>query len=130
MLRPPPSSLARMPCSTRSRMSRKAVSGEHFSIVAHLLDVSLPSKPSNSRFSMSRCRSLIRAVACRFQKSAFSSTAARMVSAPLKARSRQPRNQLKPRCHVEVALLGALQHVIVGFPLAAYLGGHAVEALR
>ena len=49
VLRPPPSSFTRMPRSTRSLMSRKAVSGEDFVSAAHLLLVSLPSKPSSSR---------------------------------------------------------------------------------
>jgi len=38
----------------RSAMSRSAVSGEHFSIVAHFEEVSLPSKPSSMRLTMSR----------------------------------------------------------------------------
>lgn len=38
-------------------MSRRAVSGEHLAIAAHLLLVSLPSKPSSSRLSNLTCRS-------------------------------------------------------------------------
>ena len=49
-----------------SPISRSAVSGEHFSISAHLLEVSLPSNPSRRRLRISRCRSLILAAACFF----------------------------------------------------------------
>ena len=38
-------------------MSRSAVSGEHLAIAAHLLLVSLPSKPSSKRLSSLICRS-------------------------------------------------------------------------
>lgn len=44
-------------------MSRSAVSGEHLAIAAHLLLVSLPSKPSSSLFSNFTCRSFSGVVA-------------------------------------------------------------------
>jgi hypothetical protein len=53
-----------------SLMSRGAVSGEHLAIDAHLLDGSLPSKPSSNRFSNRVCRSFIGVPAKRCQKRA------------------------------------------------------------
>jgi hypothetical protein len=51
VLRPPASDFRNTPRSSRSVMSGNAVSGEHLAIAAHLLLVSLPSKPSSSRLS-------------------------------------------------------------------------------
>jgi len=51
VLRPPSESFCGTPRSTRSRMSRKAVSCKHLAILAHLLEVSLPSSPSWSWFN-------------------------------------------------------------------------------
>jgi len=48
VLRPPASDLRSIPQAIIWLMSRKAVSGEHFAIFAHLLAVSFPSKPSSS----------------------------------------------------------------------------------
>jgi len=44
MLRPPAFNVRRTPWANKSVMSRRAVSGEHVAIAAHLLPVSLPSK--------------------------------------------------------------------------------------
>ena len=55
---------------------------------------------------------------------------ARIVSAPSKARSRQPKNQSQPGRDVEVAFLGRLEDVVVGVAFLPDLRRHAVEALR
>ncbi len=49
-------------------ISRRAVSGEHLATAAHLLLVSLPSKPSSSLFSHFTCRSWSGLVAQRCQQ--------------------------------------------------------------
>jgi len=55
-------------------MSRNAVSGEHLAIAAHLLLVSLPSKPSSSRLTSFTCRLFSGVVAHRCQNRAFDVT--------------------------------------------------------
>src|SRR5690606_2604121 len=65
------SSFAKTCFSIKSLMSRIAVSREVFVILAHLDDVSFPSKLSRSRFSIFRCLSLKEVSACRSQKSDF-----------------------------------------------------------
>jgi hypothetical protein len=64
-----------------SLISRSAVSGEHFSIVAHFDDVKLPWKPSSRRLIMSRWRLFIVDCACCFQNSALSNTLFKVFSA-------------------------------------------------
>jgi hypothetical protein len=51
VLRPLASDFLSTPRSSSSVMSRSAVSCEHFPMAAHLLLVSLPSKPSSSLLS-------------------------------------------------------------------------------
>ena len=82
MLLPPSGLRTRTPCSTRYMMSRRAVSWEHFVILAHLDVVSLPSRPSRRWLTTRRWRSLMGRPAIRSQNRAFASTAARVDSAP------------------------------------------------
>ena len=56
-------------------MSRRAVSGEHLAMAAHLLLVSLPSNPSSNLFSNFTCRSFSGVVAQRCQNRVLVSTA-------------------------------------------------------
>ena len=76
---------------------------------AHFDEVSLPSNPSSSRLSISRCRSLNVAPACPSQNRAFRSTLARVVSRAVEGAVQAAEEPLHPGRDVEVALLGALQ---------------------
>ena len=69
-----------------------AVSGEHLAIVAHLLLVSLPSKPSSSRLSNFTWRSFSGVVAQCCQNRALVSTPSRVCCAWWTARCRVSRN--------------------------------------
>lgn len=73
-------------------MSRFAVSCEQLAIVAHLDDVIFPSNQSSSRFRTLIWRSFRASAAARSQKGPLTRTVARMLSAPMIARSRQSRN--------------------------------------
>ena len=86
-------------------MSRRAVSWEHFASFAHFEVVSLPSKPSSSRFTTRRWRSFRERPDARSQNRAFASTPAKAVPALSMERPRQARNQsihsvtsVVPRC--------------------------------
>lgn len=67
-----PAQLAEGCFSSRSWMSRRAVSCEHLANLAHLAVVRLPSKPSSSLLVTSRWRRLKAVWACRCQNLALS----------------------------------------------------------
>ena len=92
MLRPPAASLIRMLPLIRSLISRLAVSCEHLVSFAHYDVMSWPSNPSSSRFTTLRRRPFNGSPAWISQNRAFRCTVASVISAPSKARSRQPRN--------------------------------------
>src|SRR3546814_3718287 len=76
-------------------MSRRAVSGEHLAIAAHLLLVSLPSKPSSNRLTSFTCRSFSGAelgAAQSCQNRVLTSTASRVCCAWSTARCSVARN--------------------------------------
>jgi hypothetical protein len=77
-------------------MSLKAVSCEHLARAAHLDEVSLSLKPSNSRLRINRWRLLNDKAAQDCQKRALVNTVASVSSTPSKARLKQPRNHSNP----------------------------------
>jgi hypothetical protein len=81
VLRPLAVDFIRMSRETKSWMSRSAVSGEHLTSAAHLLLVSLLSKPSIRRFSTLAWRSLSATPDRRCQNLALTSTVSRFRSA-------------------------------------------------
>ena len=110
-------------------MSRSAVSCEHFVSLAHLDEVSLPSKPSSRRLTMARCRSL--SAACHAPpRSAPCEDAAEGVFGAVDGPLQAGEKPFQPRRHIEVALLRCFEHVVIGLALLADLRRHAVEALR
>ena len=71
VLRPTDSVRIRIPLATRSCRSRRAVSGEHLFILAHLEEVNLPSNPSHRMLTILVWRSFMATLRWRSQNVAL-----------------------------------------------------------
>ncbi len=131
----PPSRRRRTPSttsSTRTRGSRAPANAGDAAVGGRLpaararrsasLVKRLPSSRGRGRGDHRRAPQLIRAVACRFAEVGFFKHRCENGLSSAEGAVEAAQEPAKPRCHVEVALLGALQHLIVGLPLAAYPG--------
>ena len=118
-----------MPRSTRARMSRSAVSCEHFASFAYFDVVSLPSKPSSRRLRTKTLALVERDAADALPEARLGEDRARALSARRRWRDRGSQKPFHPRRDVQRALLRALKDVVVRRPLLPDLRRHAVEAL-
>jgi len=110
-------------------MSRCAVSTEHFPSTAHLLAVSLPSKPSRNRLSTVLWRADNGSSPTRRQNSALAQHRLALLLGRFDCSAEARHEPGEPFGDIERALLRAFERLIITIALTLNLGRHAVESL-
>ncbi len=110
-------------------MSRSAVSGEYLAMTAHLLLVSLPSKPSSSRLSSFTWRSFMGVAAQVLPEARLGQDGIQRVLRLIDGAMERVEEPGEPLGDVHRSLLGPLQDVVVGLALPLDLRRQTIEAL-